>query len=151
MIFLSCKGNHLPYKMRLLLLLLTCFSLLKSTTAEETAVPKILLITVNETGIITVGRDTVNADNLARYLQERLFKSYMGTGKMQDQIKLVRINEAVPEMVTEVVMKEIQEGQRRALVELSLQKYRKTFDSLDRKKQSRLKKQFPVLFQSTFI
>lgn len=106
---------------------------------------------VDETGTVTVGRDTVNADNLARYVQERLFKSYMGTGQMHDQIVLKKKTDDVPDMVTEVILKEIQEGQKRALTELSLQKYRKTFDGLEKKKQDKLKKQFPVLFQAILI
>ena len=137
--------------MRLLLLLLFSLPLLKATAGEVIPAEKILLITVDEAGTITVGRDTVNADNLARYLQERLFKSYMGTGKMHDQILLKKMTSGVPEMVAEVVVQEIKTGQQRALTELSLQKYRKTFESLDKKKQVKLKKQFPVLFQLTFL
>jgi len=137
--------------MRLLLLLLTCFSWPTANAAKKITADKILLVTVNETGTITVGRDTVSADNLARYVQERLFKSFMGTGKMHDHIKLVKATDAVPDMVTTVVVEEIQSGQRKALQELSLQKYRKKFDTLDAKKQGKLKKLFPVLFQSRFI
>ncbi|MEQ1675150.1 MAG: hypothetical protein ABL876_00535 [Chitinophagaceae bacterium] len=121
------------------------------TTGTQYPAAKVLLVTVDETGTVTVGRDTVNADNLARYVQERLFKSYMGTGQMHDQIILKKKTDDVPDMVTEVILKEIQEGQKRALTELSLQKYRKTFDGLDKKKQGKLKKQFPVLFQAKFL
>jgi hypothetical protein len=137
--------------MRLLLLLLTCFSWPTAHAAKKITADKILLVTVNETGTIVVGRDTVSADNLARYVQERLFKSFMGTGKMHDHIKLVKVTDAVPDMVTTVVVEEIQSGQRKALQEISLQKYRKKFDTLDAKKQGKLKKQFPVLFQARFI
>jgi ABC-type anion transport system duplicated permease subunit len=112
---------------------------------------KVLFVTVNEIGIVTVNRDTVDADHLAPYIQERLFKSYLGTGKMHDHIKLHKASETVPEMVTEVIIKEIQEGQKKALTELSLQKYRKKFDTLAKKKQDKLKKQFPVLFQSDYM
>jgi len=111
---------------------------------------KILQITVDETGTIKVGRDTISSDNLARYIQERLFKSYMGTGHMHSLIKFEKLNENVPEIVTEVVVKEIKEGQKRALTELSLQKYKKLFDNLDINKQKKIKKQFPVLFQTEF-
>lgn len=137
--------------MRFLILLLPFFSILKMTTGTQYPAAKVLLVTVDETGTVTVGRDTVNADNLARYVQERLFKSYMGTGQMHDQIILKKKTDDVPDMVTEVILKEIQEGQKRALTELSLQKYRKTFDGLDKKKQGKLKKQFPVLFQAKFL
>lgn len=135
--------------MRHLLLLLFSFSLLKAAATKLPA-EKILLVTVSETGTVTVGRDTVNADNLARYIQERLFKSFLGTGNMHDKIILKKASEEVPDLVTEVIVKEIQAGQKKTLTQISLQKYRKTFESLDRKKQDRLKKLFPVLFQPSF-
>lgn len=108
---------------------------------------KLLQVTITESGIITVGRDTVDSENLAKYIQERLFKSYLGTGKMYDRIIVSRVTESTPDMVAEVVIKEIKLGQQRALTQLSLQKYRNTFDKLDDKKKEKLKKQFPVLFQ----
>jgi len=121
-----------------------------SKTDNINIAEKILKITVDETGIIKVGRDTISSDNLARYIQERLFKSFMGTGHMHNLIKFEKLNENVPEMVAEVVLKEIKEGQKRALTELSLQKYKKLFDNLDINKQKKIKKQFPVLFQTEF-
>lgn len=111
---------------------------------------KILVITVNEAGIIIAGRDTISLDNLARYIQERLFKSYMGTGRMQNRIKFEKLTDNVPLQVSELVLKEIKEGQKRALTELSLQKYKKLFDNLEINKQYKLKKRFPVLFQMEF-
>lgn len=111
---------------------------------------KILLVRVDEAGNIKVGRDTVGSDQLARYIQERLFKSYMGTGKMYDRIKFEKEDAAVPEAVTDVVLTEIKNGQSKALQELCLQKFNKTFETIEKKKQARLKKQFPVLFQTSF-
>lgn len=108
---------------------------------------KILQVTITESGIITVGRDTVDSENLARYIQERLFKSYLGTGRMYDRIILSQQTESTPDMVTDVVIREIRQGQQRALTQVSLQKYRNTFDKLDDKKKSKLKKMFPILFQ----
>jgi hypothetical protein len=112
---------------------------------------KILLVTVNETGIVTVGGDTVSTDYLARYIQERLFKSYMGTGLMHSKIKFLKTTDNVPDIVVQAVLKEIQEGQRRALTELCLQKYKKLFSTIDKRKQDKLKKQFPVLFQTDYL
>ena len=111
---------------------------------------KILLVTVNETGVVNVGGDTVGSDNLARYIQERLFKSYMGTGQMHSKIKFVKANDNVPDMVVQVILKEIQEGQKRALTELCLQKYKSRFENIDSQKQDKLKRQFPVLFQTDY-
>jgi hypothetical protein len=105
---------------------------------------------VDEIGQIKIGRDTVGSDQLARYIQERLFKSYMGTGQMHDRIRLEKTDPQVPAPVMEVIIHEIKEGQRRALSELCVQKYRKSFEELDKRKKDKIKKQFPVLFQQTF-
>jgi hypothetical protein len=137
--------------MRALLLLLAILASLNVSASNKMPAEKILQVTVNEMGTVTVGRDTVNADDLAKYIQERLFKSYMGTGQMHSKIKFVKANDNVPDMVTEVILKEIQNGQQRALTELCLQKYKNFFDKIEKRKQDKLKKQFPVLFQSNFL
>jgi len=49
------------------------------------------------------------------------------------------------------VLKEIQEGQRRALTELCLLKYKNRFENIEQRKQEKLKKQFPVLFQTDYL
>lgn len=133
--------------MRLLLFLTVICSLRAAALAPP---DKILTVKVDEYGIIRVGRDTVSADELARYIQERLFKSYMGTGQMHDRIRFEKEAPAVSGIVTDVVIREIRIGQEKALRELCLQKYRRTWEMLDSKKKSRLRKQFPVLFQEEF-
>ncbi len=119
---------------------------INDSSAEE----KNLYISVDEIGIISIGRDTVSSDELARYIQERLFKSYMGTGKMYNKIKLTKTDGQVPEMVMEVVLNEIKTGQQRALTELCLQKHKDFFKNISPRQQDKLKKQFPVLFQQSF-
>ncbi len=121
-----------------------------ATPIKEIWAEKILLVTLRETGLITVGNDMVGSDELARYIQERLFKSYMGTGLMHDKIKLVKTDSHIPDLVTDAVINEIKEGQKRALIELCLQKHRKLYESLSPKQQEKLKKQFPVLFQTNY-
>lgn len=134
--------------MRFLLFL----TILCSLRAEAGTPPdKVLMVKVDEYGIIRVGRDTVSADQLARYVQERLFKSYMGTGQMHDRIRFEKEDPAVSEIVADVVVREIRNGQYKALQELCLQKYRRTWELLDAKKKARLRKQFPVLFQEEFL
>ena len=118
---------------------------------EKLLAEKILQVTVDETGTIAVGRDTVGSDNLARYIQKRLFKSYMGTGLMHSKIKFSKVNENVPDMVIQVVLEEIKQGQKRALTDLCLQKYKNFFSSIDKRKQDKLRKQFPVLFQTDYL
>ena len=114
--------------------------------STNTPVEKILQVSVTESGLIYVGRDTVNSDDLARYIQERLFKSYLGTGQMQREIRFAP-TAAVPETVVDVVKQEIEEGQHRALTELCLARYKKKFDTLDTRQQTKIRRQFPVLFQ----
>lgn len=143
--------------MQLLLLLITTFVLSGTSPGvdysflQKKRADKLLLVTINESGIVTVNNDTVDTDHLAPYIQERLFKSYLGTGKMHDKIVLQKKTDAVPQMVIDVIIKEIQAGQQRALAEVCVQKYRKRFDSLDTRKQDKVKKQFPVLFQPAFL
>jgi hypothetical protein len=136
--------------MQLFLLLLTIVGNLQNTPLVKLPPEKILQIKVDETGLISVGRDTMIADDLARYVQQRLFKSYAGTGEMHDKIKLEKTSIDVPDVIIKVIVKEIQEGQRRALVELCLLKYNKLFDNIDKRKQDKLRKQFPVLFQTDY-
>ncbi|MGQ0739191.1 MAG: hypothetical protein ACT4OJ_09050 [Bacteroidota bacterium] len=116
-------------KLFVALFTIACFSLGPAVAANPGNKPaeKILLVQVDEIGLIKIGRDTVGSDQLARYIQERLFKSYMGTGQMHDRIKLEKTDNEVPAPVLEVIIREIKEGQRRALSELCVQKYRKGF------------------------
>jgi hypothetical protein len=136
--------------MRQLLILFTLTSVLYSSAAILPTGEKILLISVDEIGTITVNSDPVGSDILAIYIQERLFKSYIGTGDMHDRIKLEKADNKVPDLVTEAVVKEIKEGQKKALTSLCLSKYKQLFADLDKKKQEKLQKQFPVLFQTDF-
>ena len=112
---------------------------------------KILLVRVDEIGIVTVNHDTVGSDVLACYIQERLFKSYLGTGQMHKRIKFEKTTADVPDLVAEVIINEIKDAQKRALTEVSLEKHRKIFETLDKRKQDKLKKQFPVLFQTNYL
>lgn len=136
--------------MRPLLILLLLTGCITGHARKSSLPDKVLEVFVNEIGLIQVGRDTISSDELARYIQERLFKSYMGTGTMHSKIILKKLSKDIPELVTETVQQEIAEGQKRALKEICLEKYRKLYESLDEKKQARLKKQFPVLFQTTY-
>ncbi len=136
--------------MRQLLILFTLISVLRSSAAILLTSEKILLVTVDEIGAITVNSDPVGSDILANYIQERLFKSYMGTGDMHDRIKLEKAGNDIPDLITEVIIKEIKEGQKKALTSLCLSKYKQLFTDLDKKRQEKLQKQFPVLFQTDF-
>jgi hypothetical protein len=136
--------------MRQLFILFILIGVLHSSAAILKASEKILLVTFDEIGAITVNSDPVGSDILANYIQERLFKSYMGTGDMHDRIKLEKAGNDVPDLITEAIIKEIKEGQKKALTSLCLSKYKQLFSDLDKKKQEKLQKQFPVLFQTDF-
>lgn len=136
--------------MRVYLFLLIAITCLQTAKANVSFSKPGLEVKVHETGTITVGRDTVGSDDLARYIQTRLFKSYLGTGQMPIGIFVTKMGDNVPQVVVDVVIKEVQEGQRRALTELCLDKHKRLFDDIDKKKQNRLKKQFPVLFQTSY-
>jgi hypothetical protein len=111
---------------------------------------KIINLKIDEIGLITDGRDTISTDDLAEYIRERLFKNYMGTGKMYDKIKVEKVNEGPLSTVMEVILKEIASGQKKALVEICLLKYKKSFELLNSKQQKKIRKQFPVLFQTDY-
>lgn len=127
--------------------LLFCFA--KPVSAIDSFAEKIITVKVNTSGIVTIGRDTVSSDDIAAYIRDRLFKSYTGTGKMYDAIKLV-IDGEPQAVVMEVILKEIARGQKKALNELCIEKYKKLFDDISARQQEKLKKNFKVLFQESY-
>ncbi len=110
--------------MRQLLFFLTLISALSTYAGSINPAEKILLVTIDETGTIKVNNETVGSDYLANYIQERLFKSYLGTGEMHSKIRLTKLSENVPDIVTEVVVKEIKEGLHKALTSVCLTRYK---------------------------
>jgi hypothetical protein len=136
--------------MRPFLFLFTLISILNASAEVIKPTEKILLVTVDDIGSIAVNNDPVSSDILANYILERLFKSYMGTGEMHNRIKLEKADNNVPDLITEAIVMEIKEGQKKALTSLCLSKYKQLFSDLDKKKQEKLLKQFPVLFQTDF-
>ena len=133
-----------------LLLSIPGFANGRVSTTEQKIIEKIIEIRLDENGSINVGRDIVGSDDLAFYLAERLFKSYLGTGQMQDKIILSTAGNNVPDMVLQVIINEIKAGQKKALTKLCLEKYKVFFENIDVKKKEKLKKQFPVLFQTDY-
>jgi len=131
----------------LIVALISCFA--KPVNANNSFAEKIITVKVNTSGIVTIGRDTVGSDDIAAYIRERLFKSYTGTGKMYDAIRLI-IDGEPQAVVMEVVLKEIAKGQKKALTELCIEKYKKVFEDISPRQQAKLKKNFKVLFQESF-
>jgi biopolymer transport protein ExbD len=130
-------------------LVIFLFLIFGAASASHAQKEKNIVIRVVANGTIYMDRDTLVSDMLAKTLRERLWKSYTGTGKMYSSVRLVFDGEVL--MGTKAaVMDAIKDAQQKALTELSLQKHKKTFESLSPRQQSKIKKQFPVLFQEQF-
>jgi hypothetical protein len=120
-------------------------------SSPENVGDKVLFVILHNTGIVKIGRDTVEVDKISRYVQERLFKSYLGTGKMHDRILFAKEKGMEDSLTVEIVVKEIKEGQSRALRQICTEKYKKLYDELDEGAQKKIRKQFPILFQTDFL
>jgi len=110
---------------------------------------KIITITVNEKGQSLIGRDTLTTEELTIELQKRLWKSFTGRGTTYDVIRLQFSGEVSSE-IKNAVIKAIQLSQKNALTEISLDKHKKLFESLSHSQQRKIKKHFPVLFQTDY-
>ncbi|HET9430449.1 MAG TPA: hypothetical protein VFO70_04695 [Chitinophagaceae bacterium] len=107
---------------------------------------KIITIQVNENGKVFIDRIAIESDQLPREVQQRLWRSYMSTGKMPQAIRLDYAASISPEL-----RKSIEDGTRlgqgRTLTVLSLHKHKKKYEDLSNSKKEKIKKQYPVLFQ----
>jgi|SRR5688572_8510612 len=110
---------------------------------------KNLTIQVNVKGDVTIDRITLLNADLAKEVQQRLWRSYMTNGKMLNTIVL-HLDEGVSEEIKNEVMFAIKTGQEKTLTVLSLHKYKKRFEDIGTTKQDKIKKHFPVLFQRTY-
>ena len=110
---------------------------------------KIITVSVNEKGWVIMGRDTLSIDQLTDELQKRLWKSYLGTGEMFDAIRL-EFSGQPPMVIQKSVKDAIKEAQRKALIDISVQKHERKFEDISSRQQKKIKKQFPVLFQTSY-
>jgi hypothetical protein len=120
----------------------------KTFAADGKPLPqqKILTVILDNNGWICIGRDTLSVDKVAFEVQQRLWKTYLGTGKMQDEIVIQLHGDVLP-TIQAAAKEAIQKGQEKALAEYCVMKYKKTFDKLNENQQSKVKRQYPVLFQ----
>ncbi|HMU46765.1 MAG TPA: hypothetical protein PKC72_10380 [Chitinophagaceae bacterium] len=110
---------------------------------------KIITIVATADGMVYIGNDSMTTEELTKELKTRFWKSYLGSGKLYDRIKLSFEGEVL--MGTRgAVMDAIAEGQKLALKDICLEKHKKLFEDLSAKQQAKLKKQFPILFQTDF-
>lgn len=107
------------------------------------------MIIATPSGSVIIGKDTLSSEALAKELQNRLWKSYLGTGKMQNSIQLTFSGEVL--MGTRgAVMDAILEGQQLALKDVCLDRHKTLFENLNESQKTRIKKMFPILFQTSY-
>lgn len=134
--------------LRFILLPLLYF-IVSNTTVRACPPLKVITIVVDQQHGIIIGRDTVDTETLSKEVSERLWKSYLGTGKMYDSIRVVTKGEVL--MGTRgAVFDAILNAQQTVLKRLCLQKYKRLYESLTAAQQQRLKAKYKVLFQETF-
>ena len=132
----------------LLLTILNLGSLFFFSTSLLNA-QKNLTIQVNVKGDVTIDRITLLNADLAKEVQQRLWRSYMSNGKMLNTI-ILHLDNGMNEEIKNEVMFAIKTGQEKTLTVLSLHKYKKRFEDIGTGKQDKIRKRFPVLFQSTY-
>ena len=96
-----------------------------------------------------MGRDTLPVSDVPKELKNRFWKSYLGTGKMYDYI-IVELEEGVTTDMKTALLDAIKQGQQMSLKDISLEKHKQYFEDLSEKHKEKLRKQFPVLFQTEF-
>lgn len=134
---------------RVLLLLIVISILNGLAIAEDIPFQKTVTIHVNEKGQVTIDRVTMYTDDLAKEVQQRLWRSYMSTGKMVSAISLSFDEDVSGETRNEVLFS-IKTAQEKTLTVLSLHKHKKRFENISSSKQEKIRKQFPVLFQREY-
>jgi len=131
-------------------LFLFVFVSINATGYSDKNIPqKTITVTVDQKGWIFIGKDTLTTDQLAEELQKRLWKSYLGTGKMYHSIHLQHTGEVLPE-IDQNVKKAIMESQQKALTDICLQLHKKLYEDLTNRQQRKIRNQFPVLFQQSY-
>jgi len=108
-----------------------------------------IVVTVDAKGKAMIGKDSFDMEGLSHELQQRFWKSYLGTGKMQQAVKLEFIGK-VPSTFRNDAVAAIKKGQQDALVDLCLQLHKKRFEDLSARQQEKIKTKYPILFQQNF-
>jgi hypothetical protein len=129
---------------RVCLLLIFFISIASTSTGQKT-----VTIHVNEKGQILIDRIILYTDDLAKEVQQRLWRSYMSNGKMVSAIHLSFDPAVTPETKSEVLYS-IRTAQDKTLTVLSLHKHKKRFENIGTSRQDKIRKQFPVLFQQEY-
>ena len=136
--------------MQLLASLLLSFLLSAAPSSHPAySTEKIITIAVSAKGDVTINNVAIEADVVTKELQQRLWRSYMVSGKMADRIS-IQWNEANSNALKKSISDAVKEAQAKTLTMLCLHKYKKKFEDIGSRKQGRLQKQYPALFQQTY-
>jgi hypothetical protein len=130
-------------------LLVLAFLIISIPRANQLPFQKTVAIHVNEKGEVMIDQAKYFTDDLAREVQQRLWRSYMTSGKMVQSIHL-SFDVSVSEELKKEVLYNIKTAQEKTLTVLSLHKHKKRFENISSNKQEKIRKQFPVLFQTDF-
>ena len=131
-------------------LLVLAFLIISIPRANQLPFQKTVAIHVNEKGEVMIDQAKYFTDDLAREVQQRLWRSYMTSGKMVQSIHL-SFDVSVSEELKKEVLYNIKTAQEKTLTVLSLHKHKKRFENISSNKQEKIRKQFPVLFQTNFF
>jgi hypothetical protein len=134
---------------RLAVLLLLPVALLANGEKERVNPPKTLEIKLSRYNQVFMGRDTLTVADLPKEIKSRLWKSYLGTGKMHDRI-VMEVEAGVTKEMETALEGAIRQGLQMALKDICLEKHKQYFEDLTERQREKLKKQFPVLFQKNF-
>ena len=133
----------------MLLTMLSCTQYTWASNDSKVIPEKIIQVVVDEKGFAYMGRDTLPIKEGSEEVHLRLWKGYLGTGKMPTQI-LVKYLGNGKSLQQEAVEKAIKDAQEKTLQKFCVQKHKKRFEDIPGNKQDKIKKQFPVLFQRTY-
>ncbi len=111
---------------------------------------KTITIEVDEKEQVFIDRVKIETDDLAKELQQRLWRSFVSNGKMPQEIQL-KFNAAITAGKKKDITDAVKQAQEKTLTVLSLHKYKNKFENIGARKQEKLKKQFPVLFRQDYL
>jgi hypothetical protein len=109
----------------------------------------IITVSVNAKGQAFIGKDTFDSEGLSKELKQRFWKSYLGTDKMQDKVKLEFAGSASEE-IRKTITSAVRKAQKDALTDLCLTLHKKMYEDLSVKQQKKIRTKYPILFQQKF-
>jgi hypothetical protein len=133
----------------MLLTMLACTQYVCASDKGKEVPEKVINVVVNEEGFAYIGRDTLPIKEVSEEIHLRLWKGYLGTGNMPSQI-LVKYLGNGQALHQEAIEKAVKEAQQKTLQKYCVQKHKKRFEDISSNQQQKIKKHFPVLFQTSY-